>query len=212
MLEAPGDTSRVATGSAQPLLPGKKPVVVVDYDPAWPAAFARLRDRLAGVRDRLAGVLGDLATAIEHVGSTSVPGLAAKPVVDIDVVVPAAADVPEAIRRLAVLGYRHQGDLGIPGREAFRGPPGDTLPPHHLYVCPAAGDELRRHLAFRNYLRTHPGAAARYAMVKREGARLYPADRDAYQEHKAAVVRELLERALAAAAGAGPTRPGPALR
>ncbi len=99
MLEAPGDTSRAATGSAQPLLLGKKPVIVVDYDPAWPAAFARLRDRVAGV-------LGALAAAIAHVGSTSVPGLAAKPIIDIDVVVPAAADVPEAIRRLALLGYR----------------------------------------------------------------------------------------------------------
>lgn len=175
--------------SAQPRR--KKPVVVVEYDPRWPHAFERLRERVAAA-------LGNLAVAIEHVGSTSVPELAAKPIVDLDVVVPSAEEVPEAIRRLATIGYAHQGDLGIPGREAFNGPPGEAgLPAHHLYVCPADGAELHRHLAFRDYLRRHPDAVAAYTAIKREGAGRFPDDRDAYQEYKSAVVREILERALA---------------
>src|SRR5271168_241502 len=103
------------------------PVIVVDYDLQWAEVFAELRSTLAAA-------LGGLAVAIEHVGSTAVPGLPAKPIIDIDVVVPSPAKVPEAIARLATIGYVHQGDLGIAGREAFASPP--NTPAHHLYVCP----------------------------------------------------------------------------
>src|SRR5579862_585811 len=85
---------------------------IVDYDPSWPTLFETLRSRLLLV-------VGDIADSIEHVGSTAVPGLAAKPIIDIDVVVEADTDVSLAIERLAVLGYQHRGDLGIEGREAF---------------------------------------------------------------------------------------------
>src|SRR5258705_12320222 len=87
-------------------------VEVVDYDPRWPTRFETLRARIVAA-------LGSLADSIEHVGSTSVPGLAAKPIIDIDVLVVSAIDVPEAIERLALLGYLHRGNLGIDGREAF---------------------------------------------------------------------------------------------
>ena len=178
----------------------RKPVVLAEYDPAWPGAFARLRDRVAAA-------LGELAVAVEHVGSTAVPGLPAKPIVDLDAVVPSAADVPAAIRRLAAVGYVHLGDLGIPGREAFDAPPpapgAAPWPAHHLYVCPAGGAELRRHLAFRDHLRAHPEDARAYAAVKREGARRFPGDRDAYQEFKGPVVHEILRRALAAGGARG---------
>jgi len=90
----------------------QRPVVVVSYDPEWPAIFKALRD----VYRR---ALGDLATAIEHVGSTAVPGLDAKPIIDIDVVIPSRSRLPEVIARLMALGYGHQGDLGVSGREAF---------------------------------------------------------------------------------------------
>src|SRR6266540_5229473 len=90
----------------------KKPVVVVEYDPEWPRVFERIRAAVAPA-------LGGVAVAIEHVGSTSVSGLAAKTIIDVDVVVPTVADVAVAIERLATLGYVHRGDLGIPGREAF---------------------------------------------------------------------------------------------
>ena len=166
---------------------------MVEHDPNWPRAFETLRTRVAAA-------LGDLVVAIEHVGSTSVPGLAAKPIVDLDVVVRTAANVPTAIERLATIGYVHLGDLGIPGREAFNRPSdatdGSPLPAHNLYVCAADGEELRRHLVFRDYLRCHPEAVSEYAAIKRQGARLFPGDRDAYQEHKDATVRDILRRAI----------------
>ena len=140
-----------------------KTVIVVDYDPRWPAVFERLRASLARA-------LAGLPFEIEHVGSTSVPGLAAKPVIDLNVVVPTANEVAETIERLASLGYRHRGDLGIVGREAFRAPPG--LPKHHLYVCVEGVLALRNHLGVRDYLRTHPEAVR---AELREGRRREPA-------------------------------------
>ena len=141
-------------------LPGdSRPAIeVVKYDPDWPARFERIRARIAPA-------LGDLAVAIEHVGSTSVPGLAAKPVIDIDVVVADASAIPAAIAALETLGYEHLGDLGVKDREAFRRPPGSEK--HNLYVCPAGGEGLRNHLALRNHLRTHPDAVEAYAALKR---------------------------------------------
>jgi GrpB-like predicted nucleotidyltransferase (UPF0157 family) len=123
-----------------------------------------------------------LAVAVEHVGSTAVPGLAAKPIVDIDAVVPFADDVPLAIERLEAADYRHEGELGIPGREAFESPAAAT--PHHLYVLPAGSNELRRHLDFRDYLRAHPGAAADYARLKLGLAARFRNDRKAYTDAK----------------------------
>src|ERR1700728_795636 len=104
-------------------------VIVVEYDPSWPALFRFFRERLARA-------LGSVAAAIEHVGSTAVPHLAAKPIIDIDVLLADEADLPAAIDRLANIGCVYQGDLGIPGREAFLAPAQD--PPHHLYVCQTA--------------------------------------------------------------------------
>src|SRR5262245_20579095 len=103
------------------------------------------------LRARARGAVGDLALAIDHIGRTAVPGLAAKPIVDLDVVVRSTGDVPAAIDRLAAIGYVHRGDLGLVGREAFSAPPGDAA--HHLYVVVAGNREHRRHLALRDYLR-----------------------------------------------------------
>jgi GrpB-like predicted nucleotidyltransferase (UPF0157 family) len=105
----------------------ENPVIVCAYDPDWPGRFQSLRKRIADA-------LGDMAAAIEHVGSTAVPGLAAKPIIDIDVLLASETMLPAAIERFASLGYIHRGNLGIPEREAFRAPAND--PPHHLYVCP----------------------------------------------------------------------------
>ena len=163
--------------------------MVVDYNPNWPAAFESLRSRIAMA-------LGTLAQRIEHVGSTAVPGLAAKPVIDLDVLLRSTEDLPLAIRRLAELGYVHQGNLGIAEREAFAAPPGQAA--HHLYVCPPESAEFRRHLALRDYLRTHPAEARSYGELKRELAARYAEDRAAYIEAKRLFVEELVERALRA--------------
>jgi GrpB-like predicted nucleotidyltransferase (UPF0157 family) len=163
----------------------KEPVVVVDYDPTWPGVFVALRDRVAVA-------LGDLAVAIEHVGSTSVPGLAAKPIIDMDVVVATPREIPLGIERLATIGYVHQGDLGIAGREAFQSASGRR---HNLYLCARDSEELRRHLLFRDYLRAHSDEVRAYAELKRGLAQRFRDDRDSYTEGKTTFVCEVLRRA-----------------
>jgi GrpB-like predicted nucleotidyltransferase (UPF0157 family) len=103
-------------------------IEVVDYDARWPERFERLRSEVWPV-------VRDVAVSVEHVGSTSVPGLAAKPVIDVSVVVPTYAEIPVVIERLATLGYVHRGNLGVEGREAFVSP--DRLPIHHIRDTPA---------------------------------------------------------------------------
>jgi GrpB-like predicted nucleotidyltransferase (UPF0157 family) len=160
---------------------------VVAYDPAWPLLFA-------SVRERLHALLVGTEALIEHVGSTSVPGLAAKPIVDIDVVVPSSPDIPDAVRRLESGGYIHRGDLGIPGRESFDIPP--DLPYHHLYVVAAGTKPHLDHVLLRDYLRRHPDSAERYGRRKLELAHLITAEsRQAYVEAKASMVEELLATA-----------------
>jgi GrpB-like predicted nucleotidyltransferase (UPF0157 family) len=105
-----------------------------------------------------------MVSGIEHVGSTSVAGLAAKPIIDLDVLLASADYLPETIRRLATLGYEHQGDLGITGREAFSTPP--DLFAHHLYVCLPNCEEFRRHVLLRNYLRSHSAEVSAYSNLK----------------------------------------------
>jgi GrpB-like predicted nucleotidyltransferase (UPF0157 family) len=165
-------------------MPG--PVVIVDYDPHWPDLFEELRAPVVAA-------LGDLVVIVEHVGSTAVPGLAAKPIIDMDVVVPSVADIPEAIGRLAILGYAHRGDLGIRGREAFTSPAGK--PRHHLYVCAPDSEELRRHRSFRDYLLTHPDDARAYEALKKAAALRFAEDRAAYNEAKSRFVEAVLQRA-----------------
>jgi GrpB-like predicted nucleotidyltransferase (UPF0157 family) len=155
-----------------------EPIVIVEYDAAWPAEFERLRDRAARA-------VGELALGIEHIGSTAVPGLAAKPVIDLVVIVK-RADVPEAIERLTQDGYFHQGNLGVEGREALRPPEGEVK--HHLYVSPADSRELHAQLAFRDRLRADRALAAEYETLKRELAAHYRDDRDGYTNAKGSFV------------------------
>lgn len=171
------------SGYARGTIRRPDPIAVVDYDPHWPALFETLRAEVAGA-------IGDLALAIEHVGSTAVPGLAAKPIIDIDVLLRSASDLSVCIERLAALGYEHRGDLGIPEREAFATPPG--RPAHHLYVCPPESREFRRHVAVRDYLRTHPSDASAYGELKRSLAVRYRDERSAYNDGKQEFIESLL--------------------
>jgi acetyl esterase/lipase len=166
-------------------------IEVVEADPAWAARFEDLRARIAPALD-------GLALAIEHVGSTAVPGLAAKPIVDLDVVVADEAAAAAAIARLERLGYRHVGDRGVPGREAFERPPG--TPPHHLYVCLRGGVALENHLRLRDRLRADPERARAYGDLKRRLAEAHPDDIDAYIAGKTAFIASVLrEEGMAAA-------------
>jgi GrpB-like predicted nucleotidyltransferase (UPF0157 family) len=161
-------------------------VIIVDYDAAWPQVFKKLRVRLGAV-------LGDMAAEIEHIGSTAVPGLAAKPIIDVDVLLRSSADMTLAIQRLSDARYEHQGDLGVPEREAFAAPPGD--PAHHLYVCPPQSPEYSRHILLRDYLRNHPSDAVAYAVVKRSLAERFRNDRSAYTQGKSEFIGSLLRLA-----------------
>ncbi|MEO8602674.1 MAG: GrpB family protein [bacterium] len=161
-------------------------IVVVDYDPAWPAVFEQLRARLRPA-------LSDPAWRIEHVGSTSVPGLAAKPVIDLSVVVPAANALPPVIERLAGLDYIHLGELGVEGREAFRCTA--DLPAHNLYACPQGSLGLVNQLAVRDYLRAHAETAQAYAALKRRLAEQFPHDIDSYVDGKTDLLLDILTRA-----------------
>jgi GrpB-like predicted nucleotidyltransferase (UPF0157 family) len=168
-------------------------ITIQDYDPLWPQQFETLRSRIAAT-------LGEMAIAVEHVGSTAVPGLAAKPIIDIDILLKSSTDFPLVITRLSSSGYEHQGDLGITGREVFRPPPNDL--PHHLYVCPPDSQEYMRHIAFRDHLRTHPEDANAYATLKRMLAGKFADDRDAYTQGKGEFVANILRSARR-----GSTRP-----
>lgn len=157
-------------------------IEIVDYDESWPSKFAHLREILQPA-------VSDLALSIEHVGSTSVPGLAAKPVVDIDIVV-RANDIPLAVKRVVALGYESIGELGIPQREAFRAPAGSWR--HNLYVTAEGCESLRNHLCLRDYLRAHPEAAAQYGALKKRLAACVDGDIDRYVAGKSDFIAHVL--------------------
>jgi GrpB-like predicted nucleotidyltransferase (UPF0157 family) len=161
-------------------------VVVVDYDEEWPRRFEALRARIWPA-------VADVAIRVEHVGSTSVPGLAAKPVIDMTILVAGRGDVALTIQRLATIGYRHLGDLGIDDREAFDNPP--DLPRHHLYVCPEGTIGIVNQLAVRDYLRAHPDAAQRYGELKKRLAAQFPNDIESYVFGKTDFALDVLRRA-----------------
>jgi GrpB-like predicted nucleotidyltransferase (UPF0157 family) len=170
--------------------------LVVPYDPEWPRRFAEIR----GLIQR---TIPGKFYAVEQVGSTSVPGMTAKPIIDIDVVV-REGQFDNVRRRLEGLGYEYEGEKGVPGRESFRLRDAglrSALAEHHLYVLEAGAEELKRHRAFRDYLIAHLDEAQRLSAHKLEIAdRLnieLTDNRYAYQEAKSAMVLEILDRALA---------------
>ncbi len=172
------------------------PIYILDYDPVWAETFKRMAEVVRAD-------LGDLMLSIEHVGSTSVPGLAAKPIIDLDVVV-AEQDVPLVIEKLQKLGYIHRGNRGIEGREAFeregldvpRDGKGTLWMVHHLYVVTPDSPELRKHLAFRDYLRSHPEAMQEYGRLKRELATRFSHARVAYTDAKTEFIASIMAQAL----------------
>ena len=161
-----------------------KHVIVLPYDEHWAQDFLQIREELQAA-------LGELAQKIEHVGSTSVRGLSAKPIIDIDVVIKDYSSLDAVISALEGIGYQYEGDLGIAGREAFKYEGKDHLQKHHLYVCPQDSAELKRHIAFRDYLRAHPEAVREYSLIKEEGAKLYPYDIEKYIEYKSPVIEKI---------------------
>ena len=161
-----------------------KRVVVVPYDEAWNNAFEEIKTEIEAE-------IGDLIIDIEHVGSTSVEGMSAKPCIDIDVIIKDYSVFGEIVRKLGAIGYIHEGDLGIKDREAFKYADKSHLMTHHLYVCPRDSEELHRHIVFRDFLRENPEAVRKYSLVKEKAAALFPDEIEQYIAFKAPCIEEL---------------------
>ena len=161
-----------------------KRVVVVPYDKAWKNAFEEIKTEIEAE-------IGDLIIGFEHVGSTSVEGMSAKPCIDIDVIIKDYSVFGEIVRKLGAIGYIHEGDLGIKDREAFKYTDKPHLMLHHLYVCPQYSEELRRHITFRDFLRRTPETVRKYSLVKEKAAELFPDEIEQYIEYKSPCIEEL---------------------
>jgi GrpB-like predicted nucleotidyltransferase (UPF0157 family) len=173
---------------------GEMQIYLVAYDDAWPERFAEESRAIFGV-------LGGHALAVEHIGSTAIPRIAAKPVIDIMVLIESIAAAPalfEPLERLDYHYYPYAEDV-TPERRWFC-KPGPAHRTHHLHLVQACSPFHRDHLLFRDYLRAHPDEAARYEALKRDLAARFPEDREAYTDAKGPFVRAVLEKAREARA------------
>lgn len=161
-------------------------IVVLPYDATWQSAFAKIKSDIEEA-------IGDLIIGIEHVGSTSVEGMSAKPCIDIDVIINDYSAFAAVLDGLKAIGYIHEGDLGIRDREAFKYADNPHLMMRHLYVCPKYSEELHRHITFRDFLRGNPEAVEKYSMIKEKAALLFPNDTDGYIEYKSPCIEELYQ-------------------
>ena len=163
-------------------------VTVVDPDPAWSVKYEEEKEKLLAV-------LKENAIAIYHIGSTSVPGLAAKPVIDIMAAVRSLEAVDAQADDFLRLGYEYLGEFGIAGRRYLRR--GGDERTHQVHIFHMDDwDNISRHLAFRDYMRTHENARAQYAQLKKELAQRFPYDIDSYCDGKDAFVKKLEAQAL----------------
>jgi GrpB-like predicted nucleotidyltransferase (UPF0157 family)/8-oxo-dGTP pyrophosphatase MutT (NUDIX family) len=161
---------------------------VVPYDPGWRTEFERIKAALLPQLD-------DLILDIVHVGSTSVEGLASKPILDFNIVIESTDIFPSLVERLYQIGYEHYGDGDIPGRERFRLIGETDLKTQHMYVCAKDNREHLRNIAFRDYLRRHDDARDAYAALKRGLASRFRHDIDGYIDGKSAFVEDILVKA-----------------
>ena len=164
-------------------------ITVVNYDPEWPSKYVRERDYITEI-------LKDNCIAVYHIGSTSVPGLAAKPIIDIMAVVRSLEEVDTVADKFAEIGYEYLGEFGIKGRRYLR--KGGDERTHQIHIFQADDwNNIGRHLAFRDYMRTHEKERNEYAKIKKDLAQEFPYDIDGYCDGKENFVREAGKRALA---------------
>ncbi|EJV82809.1 TPA: GrpB family protein [Bacillus thuringiensis] len=172
----------------------KQRIAIEEYNVKWESEFNKIHTLINNVME-------DSIVSIEHVGSTSVKGLASKPILDIDVVIEEFEIFYEVVKKLEKIGYYHQLEWRFKGREAFGRK--DAFVPwnegntvwmeHHLYVCDKNSEELRRHIAFRDYLREHTKVANEYGNLKEELAR-ETKNRSSYIEGKTVCITNILEK------------------
>ncbi|EJS70189.1 GrpB family protein [Bacillus cereus] len=172
----------------------KQRIIIEEYNVKWESEFHKLQTLINNV-------MKDSVLSIEHVGSTAVEGLASKPILDIDIVIEDYEIFPEVVKKLETIGYYHQAEWSYKGREAFGRK--DAFVPwseehtvwmdQHLYVCDKNSEELRRHVAFRDYLREHDDVAIEYGRLKEKLAR-ESKNRTSYSEGKTAFMTNILEK------------------
>ena len=169
-------------------------ITVVNYDPEWPSKYVRERDYITEI-------LKENCISIYHIGSTSVPGLAAKPIIDIMAVVRSLEKVDTVAEKFSEIGYEYLGEFGITGRRYLR--KGGDERTHQIHIFQADDwNNIGRHLAFRDYMHTHEKERNEYAKIKKDLAQKFPYDIDGYCDGKENFVREMEERALAQYDGA----------
>lgn len=171
-------------------------IMVVEYNPEWVQQFETLKQRLLLE-------IEPYILSIEHVGSTAIPNLMAKPVLDMDIIINEDPNNrAEVLNRLQILGYWHIGEMGIVGREAFKRlnpqipftePPREWVR-HNLYLCQQGSMGLENHLRLRDYLLQNPEAVAEYSALKRQLAEAFPNDIGAYTEGKTEFILSILQR------------------
>ncbi len=162
-------------------------VEVTPYNAQWVSMF---EDEAITLRH----ILGEQLVALHHIGSTSVPGLEAKPIIDIMPVVKDIKLVDEHNQSMQKIGYEPMGENGIPGRKYFQ--KGGDNRTHHVHVYPMGSPHIERHLAFRDYLRTHPSVAKKYGELKRKWAQEFPYDIESYIQGKERLVVKIEQQAL----------------
>jgi GrpB-like predicted nucleotidyltransferase (UPF0157 family) len=163
-------------------------VVVVPPDPHWATAYRQAAEEICAA-------LADEVVDCQHIGSTSIPGLAAKPIIDILVTVKEIARVDAYNERMQVIGFQPKGEFGLPGRRYFvKGSPEEHT--HHVHVFTAGSSEAQRHLDFRDYLISHPDEKDAYSRLKLELAARFPEDIEAYMDGKDAWIKATEQMAL----------------
>jgi GrpB-like predicted nucleotidyltransferase (UPF0157 family) len=175
------------------------PISVVPYDLLWPREFERSSAELLTS-------IGPNLLAVHHIGSTSIPGLHAKPVIDMLAVVADLVALDQRSAAMERLGYEAMGEFGIAGRRYFRRDDSTGRRTHQVHAFADNSPHVRRHLAFRDFMRAHPTLADQYGQLKRSLAAAHPNDMQAYIDGKDAFIKEMESRALEwlAASGDGP--------
>ncbi len=159
-------------------------IIVLPYDEQW-------KDDFEKIKSEIESAIGDLIIGVEHIGSTAVEGMSAKPCIDIDVIIKDYSVFDVIVRKLETIGYIYEGNLGIKDREAFRYLNKPHLRTHHLYVCSQKSEELYRHITFRDFLRNNANAVKKYSHAKETAARLFPDNINKYIEYKSPCIEEL---------------------
>jgi GrpB-like predicted nucleotidyltransferase (UPF0157 family) len=165
-------------------------IVVVPYEERWVGMFEEAAREVRGV-------MGENLIEVHHIGSTSIPGMDAKPIIDLLAVVEGIGEVDRGNAGMEAVGYEAMGEFGIVGRRYFRRNDAAGVRTHQVHTFQRGSGEVVRHLAFRDFMRAHPLEAGEYAKLKRRLAEAHPFDMEAYMDGKDGFIKEMERRALA---------------